>query len=125
MKACTLTDCNGWTPVISIPSTLQSIAECKYYLSLVHAWSHIQVVCLSIADKCLYVGTGCGLIVYYQLENNKTPLGKIVFQSKVRGRIQLGGEKVNYDLSQVCAFLLIDVEVTIYSIPLVYGDLLS
>ena len=33
-------------------------------------------------------------MIYYQLEENKTPLGKTVYQSKVRSRIQLAGDKV-------------------------------
>ncbi len=37
------------------------------------------------------MGTQCGLVVYYYLEDNKTPLGRIIFQSKIKGRIQLGG----------------------------------
>lgn len=45
-------------------------------------------------EHCLYVGTQCGLVVYYFLEEHKSPLGKVIFQSKVRGRIQLGAEKV-------------------------------
>ena len=36
------------------------------------------------------------LVVYYQLEEKKTPLGKTVYQSKVRSRIQLAGDKVNH-----------------------------
>ena len=34
------------------------------------------------------------LIVYYQLEENLSPLGKTIYQSKVKGQIQLGGDKV-------------------------------
>lgn len=48
---------------------------------------------MSAAERCLYVGTQCGLIVYYQVEETKTPLGKTVYQSKVKGRIQLGSDK--------------------------------
>jgi hypothetical protein len=47
-----------------------------------------------VSDNHLYVGTHCGLIIYYQLESTKTPFGKTVFQSKVKGRIQLGSDKV-------------------------------
>ena len=32
--------------------------------------------------------------MYYQLEENKSPMGKTVYQSKVRSRIQLAGDKV-------------------------------
>ena len=53
-----------------------------------------QVSCISVSDNHLYVGTHCGLIIYYQLESTKTPFGKTVFQSKVKGRIQLGSDKV-------------------------------
>lgn len=52
-----------------------------------------EVSCVSVADRCLYVGTTCGLIIYYELEQNKTPLGKLVFRSKVKGRIQLGSDR--------------------------------
>ncbi len=45
-------------------------------------------------DHCLYVGTQCGLVIYYFLEEHKSPMGKIIFQSKVKGRIQLATEKV-------------------------------
>ncbi|XP_064384439.1 transforming growth factor-beta receptor-associated protein 1 homolog isoform X2 [Halichondria panicea] len=52
-----------------------------------------EVSCLAAADRCMYIGTQCGLIIYYQVEENKSPLGKIVYQSKVKGRIQLGADK--------------------------------
>ena len=81
--------------------------------------THAQVECITTADRSLYVGTadGCisygrilarlitkkwslslslslSLIVYYQLEENLSPLGKTIYRSKVKGRIQLGGEKL-------------------------------
>lgn len=53
-----------------------------------------KVCCLSVWEHCLYVGTECGLVIYYFLEEHKSALGKILFQSKIKGRIQLGSEKV-------------------------------
>lgn len=53
-------------------------------------------------EQCLYVGTQCGLVIYYFLEEHKTPLGKAIFQSRVKGRIQLGAEKV---WAATCAYL--------------------
>lgn len=54
----------------------------------------VQVGCLCVWDHCLYVGTQCGMVIYYFLEEHKSPMGKIIFQSKVKGRIQLATEKV-------------------------------
>ena len=49
-------------------------------------------VCVCVCMYSYHVhGSPYRLIVYYHLEENKTPLGKIVYQCKVRGRIQLGG----------------------------------
>jgi hypothetical protein len=55
---------------------------------------NVQVGCLCVWEHSLYVGTQCGLVIYYFLEEHKTPLGKPIFQSRVKGRIQLGAEKV-------------------------------
>jgi hypothetical protein len=52
-----------------------------------------EVECITATDRSLYVGTADGLIVYYQLEENLSPLGKTIYQSKIKGRIQLGGDK--------------------------------
>jgi hypothetical protein len=52
-----------------------------------------EVECITTADRSLYVGTADGLIVFYQLEENLSPLGKTIYQSKVKGQIQLGGDK--------------------------------
>ena len=48
---------------------------------------------MTAADRNLYVGTQCGLIIYYHVEEAKSPLGKVLYQSKVKGRIQLGADK--------------------------------
>ena len=74
----------------------------------------MQIECITTADRCLYVGTADGyihaytlyndmdchcchrLIVYYLLEENLSPLGKTIYQNKVKGQIQLGGDKVYY-----------------------------
>lgn len=56
----------------------------------------LQVGCLSVWDQRLFVGTQCGLVIYYFLEEHKSPLGKAIFQSKVKGRIQLGADKVSF-----------------------------
>ena len=53
-----------------------------------------QVSCLAVWENCLYVGTQCGLVVYYYLEEQKSALGKVLYQSKIKGRIQLGSERV-------------------------------
>ena len=39
--------------------------------------------------------------MFYQLEENLSPLGKTIYQSKVKGQIQLGGDKV-YMYIQLC-----------------------
>ena len=49
-----------------------------------------------------YPSSPSSLIVYYQLEENLSPLGKTIYQSKVKGRIQLGGDKV-YTCNIICA----------------------
>ena len=58
-------------------------------------YSDCQVGCLCVWEQCLYIGTQCGLVIYYVLEEHKTPLKKVVFQSKIKGRVQLGAEKVS------------------------------
>ena len=55
----------------------------------------------------MYVGTQCGLVIYYVLEEHKTPLKKVVFQSKVKGRIQLGAEKARYSCCDMATVLLL------------------
>ena len=93
------------TEVLTSTNSSPSINGCSYpctrFTNTPHTPSHTltpytyltQVSCLAAADRCMYIGTQCGLIIYYQVEENKSPLGKIVYQSKVKGRIQLGADK--------------------------------
>lgn len=40
-------------------------------------------------------------MIYYVLEEHKTPLKKVVFQSKIKGRVQLGAEKASNMLTPI------------------------
>ncbi|KAL5479964.1 hypothetical protein EMCRGX_G023570 [Ephydatia muelleri] len=52
-----------------------------------------EVECVVASDKVLYIGTGDGQLVSYQLEEAISPLGKTVYRSKVGARLQLTSDK--------------------------------
>ena len=76
----------------------------SYLVSFVSATLYQRVPGF-VTHVCNFPIVPLSLIVYYQLEETLSPLGKTIYQSKVKGQIQLGGDKVNEYFAVVCRHL--------------------